>query len=165
MCRNQDGGRPMRPPRALIKNSRVIASGGSVSFPTPLMNLYDSRVGSDRCRAGRFGKSLYRSHAIYFFGKIKVKICERRKTLFNLGLHRRVSHPRSEQASSALTYPAGRLSHQISYILTSELLFQSFLFLFLHFVIVFSLPKLAIVFAQFCTNQNVTISRKGPFML
>ena len=31
------------------------------------------------------------------------------------------------------------------------------------FLIGFSSPKLAICFAQLCTNQNVTISRKGPF--
>ena len=42
----------------------IIASGGSVSFPTSLMNFYDSRVGSDRCRADRFGKKsvLFPSH-------------------------------------------------------------------------------------------------------
>ena len=51
------------------------------------------------------------------------------------------------------------LSSLISYIIATELLFQYFFF----FLIGFSSPKLAISFAQFCTNQNVTISRKGRF--
>ena len=103
------------------------------------------------------------SRAIYFLGKTGVKFMKVAK-LYSTWGYTDEFHTNSAKKHHVV-WLLLQVDSRINLLYNSKWapvsIFFSFSFSF--FVIGFSSPKLAIYFAQFCINQNVTILWKGPF--